>query len=168
MRRSSHNFGFTLMELVLVLVVIAICAAISAPNLRGFARGRTLPNTATALMTTARWCRVQALSDGVEYRLNLDAAASKWWVTKDDGTGANFTDVTDDLGREYAMPEGVTISDITFQGQMPAADVGTYISFRPGGKTDAAKITLSSGDFTVVVGCDTPLGSYRVLEGGAR
>jgi Tfp pilus assembly protein FimT len=154
------------MELVLVLVVIAICAAIAAPNLRGFAHGRKLPNTATALMTTARWCRVQALSDGVEYRLNLDASANKWWVTMDDGTGTNFTDVTDDLGREYAIPEGVTISDITFQSQMPASDAGIFISFRPGGKTDAAKITLSSDNFTIAVGCDTPLGSYRVMEGG--
>jgi len=167
MRRSSHNFGFTLMELVLVLVVIAICAAIVAPNLRGFAHGRTLPNTATALMTTARWCRVQALSDGLEYRLNLDTSAGKWWVTKDDGTGANFTGVADDLGREYTMPEGVTISDISFQSQMAASDAGTFISFRPGGRTDVAHITLSSDNFTVAVACDTPLGSYHVVEGVA-
>ena len=53
MRRNMHNLGFTLMELVLVLAVIAICAAIAAPTLRGFAKGRLLPNTATELVTTA-------------------------------------------------------------------------------------------------------------------
>jgi prepilin-type N-terminal cleavage/methylation domain-containing protein len=167
MQRSSHNFGFTLMELVLVLVVIAICAAIAAPNLRGFAHGRTLPNTATALMTTARWCRVQALSDGVEYRLNLDSSAGRWWVTRDDGTGTNFTAVSDDLGREFTLPEGLTISDISFQSQITAYDAGVFISFRPGGRTDVAKITLSSDNFTLSVSCDTPLGSYHVDPGGA-
>ena len=166
MRRSSHNFGFTLMELVLVLVVIAICAAIAAPNLRGFARGRTLPNSAMALMTSARWCRQQALSDGLEYRLNLDASAGKWWVTKDDGSGTVFNPVPDDLGREYTLPTGVIISDITFQSEIPASDAGTFISFGPGGKTDVAKITLASDNLTIAVGCDTPLSSYHVVEGG--
>ena len=115
MRQKTHNLGFTLMELVLVLAVIAICAAIAAPNLRGFAKGRLLPNTATALVTTARWCRVQALSEGTEYRLNFDTMGGKWWVTKADDTGVTFANVTEEFGREYTVPEGITIQNIDVQ-----------------------------------------------------
>src|SRR3954462_8563114 len=98
--RWHHRSAFTLIEIVLVLMVIAICAMVAAPKLANFSKGRALPNSATALATTARWCRVQALSEGVTYRLNLDPTGNRYWVTKADGTGINFTQVTNDMGRE--------------------------------------------------------------------
>ena len=163
MRRPVRQLGFTLIELVLVLLIIAVCASIAAPTLSGFARARALPNTATDLVTTARWCRVQSLSDGVEYRLNLDKQGGKWWVTKDDGTGSNFTSVSPELGQERPLPEGVAIANIEFQ-TLPAQGDVPYVSFRPGGKTDVARITLSYQSQSVVVACDTPLGSFHVVE----
>jgi general secretion pathway protein G len=169
MRRPFGKDGFTLMELVLVLAVIAICAAIAAPTLSGFARGRALPNAATELVTTARWCRMKALSDGVEYRLNLDARAGTWWVTKDDGTGTNFVDVTEELGRAYTLPDGVAILDITFETAPDAqTDAGTFIYFKPGGRTEVASVTLTYGTMVTVVLCDSPLGSFRIETGATQ
>lgn len=163
MRRPVRQLGFTLIELVLVLLILAICAAIAAPTLSGFARARALPNTATDLVTTARWCRVMSLTDGVEYRLNLDKGGGKWWVTKDDGTGSNFVSVTQELGQERPLPDGVAIADVLIQS-LPAQGDVPYISFRPGGKTDVARITLSYQDLTAEIACDTPLGSFHIVE----
>ncbi len=156
-----------MMELVLVLAVIAISAAIAAPALSGFAHGRVLPNSVTDLVTVLRWCRVKALSDGIEYRLNLDRPANTWWVTKDDGSGTTFVDVTDDdLGRAYVLPEGIVIQDIEYQTVRDAAkaDEGTYIPFLPGGRTEAARITLASDRRVMAVECVTPLGTYHIAE----
>src|ERR1041384_7735966 len=113
MRSHTHNpapLGFTLIELVLVLAIICVCAMVVAPYLGGFTRGRVLPNTAAQFAATARWCRVQAITQGFSYRMNFDAGGGKWWVTKDDGTtGLSFAEVPDEMGKEYTLPDGVLI-----------------------------------------------------------
>ena len=147
-----------MIELVLVLAILAICAMIAAPGLGGFARGRILPNTATDLVTTARWCRVQALSEGVTYRLNMDVDGRRWWVTKDDGSGVNFTPVVADLGKEYTLGEGLVMETTIL-----AVNGETYISFGPGGRTDVGTITLVVDPARATIACDTPLGTYHIV-----
>jgi prepilin-type N-terminal cleavage/methylation domain-containing protein len=165
MRQRLGQPGFTLVELVLVLLVIAVCAAIAAPSLSGFARGRALPNASQDLVTTTNWCRVKSLGDGVEYRLNFDKAAGKWWVTKDDGTGSNFVDCTESLGTEYIVPEGVSISSVEFKTLPENVDDQTiFISFRPGGRTDVATITLAYNEHYAYVACETPSGMFHITE----
>src|SRR6185295_20180437 len=124
-----HRSAFTLIEIVLVLMIIAICAMVAGPKLANFSRGRALPNAAVSLATTARWCRVKALGDGVQYRLNLDTSNNCYWVTKDDGTGKNFTELTDDMGRKVFLPEGILMSC----PDIPTTEDGTFLTFEPGG-----------------------------------
>jgi prepilin-type N-terminal cleavage/methylation domain-containing protein len=156
---TTASRGFTLFELVLVMAIIAVCAAVVAPYLGGFARGRVLPNTATQFAATARWCRSQAISEGVTYRLNFDAENGKWWVTK--GDGKIFKPVTDELGKEYVLPEGLVI-ETTLQ---PAED-GLYATFDPAGRSTTAAFKLKSGENWIEVVCDTPRSSYRILPPG--
>ena len=80
--------GFTLLELVLVLVVLAIMAGIAAPTLRGFARGRNVPDAAAQLVTLTRWAHAQAIAEGRVYLLNLDPAGGKYWLTVEEGNVA--------------------------------------------------------------------------------
>ncbi|HEY4328156.1 MAG TPA: prepilin-type N-terminal cleavage/methylation domain-containing protein [Phycisphaerae bacterium] len=178
MRRTSTNLGinpstnlgaqrgFTLVELLLVLLIIAVVAAIAAPTLSGFTRGRVLPNTAGNLVTTARWCRNAAISDSIAYRLNIDIGQRKWWVTKDDGTG-NFVQVPEEYGKEVILPDGIDFQGVVFQSQAPDTD-GSYITFDPGGKTEAAIITLGSDGRTMEVACDTPLGTFHIVQGAVQ
>lgn len=159
MRIKRQHSGFTLIELLLVLAIIAICATVVAPSLAGFTRGRVLPNTAGQLAATARWCRSQAISEGLTYRLNFDADAGKWWVTK--GQGTTFNPVTDELGRDYILPEGLVIKT-----NLKPADDGLYASFDPAGRTQPAAFRLESGSNWVEVACETSLSSYRILPPG--
>ena len=162
---TGHNLrGFTLIELVLVLSIIALCAAIAVPSLGGFTRGRALPNAAASLVGTTRWCRVKAISEGLAYRLNFDAHAGKWWVTKDDGTtGLNFVPVDDELAREFTLAEGIVLT-----ANIAPIENATYITFDPAGRSDVTAIRLQSGDNYIDIANDTPLGTYHVVIGGRQ
>jgi len=165
--------GFTLIELLLVMLIIAICVGIAAPQMAGSTRARTLPGNAADFVTLTRWCRVQALQHGVNYRLNLDTTEMKWWVTKADITGANYTLVADDkntkekdqMGREYKLPDGMTIeTDI-----LPdAVDGGIYIGFTPSGRCDPKTVTFSYMNMSLDVKCDSPLGTYHIVDPGTQ
>jgi Tfp pilus assembly protein FimT len=148
---------------VLVLVIIAICAAVAAPTLSGSTRARALPNTATEFITTTRWCRVQALSDGVHYRLNLNVDEGKWSVTKDDGTGINFIPVTNPMASEFKLPEGVSM-----EPNIKAVDGEVHIDFGPGGRTQVGSVRFIYGDASLEVKCDAPMGSYHLVTGPTR
>ena len=160
----EHRSGFTLMELVLVLLILAMCAAAAAPALRGFSRGRRLPNTAQELALAARWCRVQAISEGTTYRLNIGVKDSRYWVTKLDPETQTYVPVkTDFMPEETVLPEGISIdTTIAADGDLQ------YISFDPAGRTDVATIELSAEGSVIDVSCDRPFGVYKVVSGGGR
>jgi type II secretion system protein H len=167
MNRRWHNSGFTLMELLLVMVVIAVAAAIAAPGFTGFSRGRRLPNTAMALMTTARWCRAQSIINGTPYHLNLDRANRQWSVTKDDGTGV-FVDVddTEKMGQLYTLPEGIEFAEPSFESNEEDEPSMDYVTFKPTGRSDVVTIRLlaTEGGRYVDIANDMPLGTFHILS----
>lgn len=166
MQQRMHKLGFTLMELLLVMLIIAVSAAIVAPSFTGFSRGRRLPNTATALMTTGRWCRVQALSEGTTFRLNIDRSGRQWSVTKDDGTGL-FKDVTEETGKAHPLPEGIDFGEMVFESTVEANPDGDYVTFKPSGRTDVVTISLVSQEgHAISVACDMPLGTFHIVKTG--
>lgn len=166
MQRRMHKPGFTLIELLLVMMIIAVTAAIVAPSMSGFSRGRRLPNTATSLVTVARWCRVQALTDGVPYRLVIDRGNRLWTVMKDDGTGTGvYVQVEGDLGKATTLPEGIEFGDMTFQSDFRADETGDFVTFAPGGRTDVVTIPLTSDSgANVSIACDMPLGTFHIVK----
>jgi len=168
MRRGINKPGFTLLELLLVMLLIAVAAAIVAPSFGGFSRGRRLPNTAVSLVTTARWCAVKARSEGTTYRLVLDRSQRFWKVTKDDGTG-QFIDETELEGQAHNLPEGINFGELTFQSTIESEQQEDYVTFKSTGRTDVVRITLvSDNDLRVTVACDMPLGTFHVLADAVK
>ncbi|MGN6368717.1 MAG: pilus assembly FimT family protein [Phycisphaerae bacterium] len=157
--RRTISRGFTLLELVLVLAIMAIAMAVVAPSLSAYAKGRDTVNTAGLFVATARWCRAQSIATGNLYRLNLDISANKWFVTADKG-GGNFAEVDGEYG-SYTLPNGVTMTS-----DAPRQDTSQMqvIEFDPTGRSDPATVHfVGQKNSTADVACDTPSDLYHVL-----
>src|ERR1700744_5175693 len=88
------RLGFTLLELVLVMVIIVIALSIVAPKLTGFSRGRQLHDAADQFLSMTRLARSQAATNGTVYRITIDAQNGSYQLTRQDGQ--NFVAIQND------------------------------------------------------------------------
>src|SRR5256885_2775533 len=83
--RGTSNFGrrrggFTLLELVFVLLLLSVIASIVVPPMRNFARGRKLSDAARDVVSATNYARSQAISEGTTYRLYFDLNNRQFWL----------------------------------------------------------------------------------------
>src|SRR3982751_5148497 len=84
-RPRSRSRGFTLLELIVVLLVLSVLFAMAAPSMSGFGAGRAAKQTASQIVSLSRWARERAISEGRTYRLNFDTANQVYFVTAANG-----------------------------------------------------------------------------------
>jgi Tfp pilus assembly protein FimT len=150
--------GFTLLELVLVLVIVTAVLGMVAPSLSGFAEGRKPGEAALQFATCSHWARDQAVSEGATYQINIDADKRTWQIVHVDGNVQ--TPAEGEMGREYKADESVTVTALR-PGGMPL----TEIVFEPTGRVDVGEVRFagSAGRQASVV-CDSSLDNYRITE----
>lgn len=179
--------GFTLIELILVMMLICTVLGMAAPSLRGFFQSHQATDAAGQIVALAQYARTQAASEGRTYRLNFDTQAGQYWLTAQDG--ANFAVLGREFGRTFALPEGVAFESVTTVvttdagAQSVAATATTEtatattavsappgagtptecVDFRPDGSATTAKVRINGrrGD-RWEVGCPSPAESFRV------
>ena len=155
-RRSAG--GFTLLELVLVLLLISVVLAMAAPSLRGFVRARQTADAASQLLAMTQWARSQAAAEGRSYRLNVDAQAGAYWLSVE--RGGAFVELDGEYGRHFRLPDGVAAGLET-----PADDSADYIQFHPNGRCDEATIELRGRQGEVFrVTCDSATERFRIAS----
>lgn len=107
MKRRS---GFTLLEMVLVLAVIVMLAAMAYPTMTGWFRGETMKSASDTVRAAISMARHLAIEEGEPYRLcivegggNLRAAPDR-----DDAWNGGTSDEEEE--HEDALPQGVALS----------------------------------------------------------
>ena len=84
---AKQRKGFTMVEAILVVAVLAIVAAMGAPKLSAALQRRTTASAADQFVLTHSLTRSTALRFGRVAQLHVDAAAQRFWVDVD--TSAN-------------------------------------------------------------------------------
>lgn len=157
---QPRRAGFTLFELVLVMLVLAVVMAMVAPKLSGVATGRRTGDTATQVVSLAYYARNAAVTEGRTYRLNLNPRDGTYWLTCQ--AGGVFQDPGNGWGLIFQLPEGLRI-DSDFQQRQD----GMYVEFRSTGRTEPGYVRVSDEDGRMVeIVCESPTELYRILAPG--
>jgi general secretion pathway protein H len=117
MRRTAP--GFTLLEVVLVLAIVALASLLAAAAIGGGTDGMRLRSAAKEVAAQLRFTRAQALATGEPQRFTIDPAAHAWTAPKERGgelspklsivfTGAREVQPAEGIGAIVFFPDGAS------------------------------------------------------------
>jgi len=144
--------GFTMLEMLLVLAVVLVMAAVAAPSMEALQADSRLH--AAADIIRARWAdaRARAAEDGIAYRFGVVQQSGKFRVAPDaaefwsgDGPASLETDVPP-LVLEDTLPRGVAFADAADPDGGGGGDYVPLITFLPDGTArENVEIAFRSG-----------------------
>ncbi len=145
-RGVSSEGGFTLIELILVMIVIFTLATVVAPRFSDFFPSYQVRKSTEHLFAWARKARADAAVTGVRQRLVFDSKNKKFWIeyearpVKEPG---KFVLLSGAWGEE-TLPEGVEFESLEGAETSSSNGETKYIEFRPDGTSSDATLILAN------------------------
>jgi prepilin-type N-terminal cleavage/methylation domain-containing protein len=128
--------GFTLVELMVVVTIMGILLAVSAPAMSRFAGNWRLNGAAANMAMVMRSARSAAVSKDVDVVFTFDDAQGQYSYIEDTN-GNGDADAGERQSAVQTLPPGITINDytvpqttVTFNGKGSTADGGTIVMKR--------------------------------------
>lgn len=159
--RTHHgrNDGFTLLELILVMVILSTVLAMAAPSLRGFFASRQTHDTAAQILALTQLARSQAISEGIVYRLNFDTTERTYWLTAQQA--GIFEQLKTGFGQIFTLPKDMVMELEDIEEQ----DMDMFLSFTPHGTVTAGTVRLiDRRGRALEVTCPTVTESFSIVE----
>lgn len=140
--KSRFRSGFTMIELLLVIVIIGIAIGIAMPSFVRSIQGQRLGSAARTLVTVARYARSMAVLRQSDLTLSFNLANGQIDLISTNVTLPRFT----------RMIEGVNIASVHIEGKEPAADGTCSVEFRRNGvcRPFTVKIVDRHGSYVIV------------------
>jgi type IV fimbrial biogenesis protein FimT len=83
---KNGNKGLTLVEVIIVIVIIGILAALSVPAIKSWLPNQQLRSAANELYSNLQWAKLNAIRKNETWSITFDAANLQYRIT--DGSGA--------------------------------------------------------------------------------
>ena len=179
--------GFTLLELLVVLVIISIAAAFVGPQVAGSMSTLTLKTAAKKVASSLRYARSQATSEGRPYFVLFDTDKGRLTIksgqtaTKEDkekeaAEGEQDTGTSEGMADEavkerfkvYALPEGVRFDRVVSDKNEDISDVFQIIFFPNGGSSGGEVLLENDRGRRYNISVDFVTGTVRLGEAGAK
>ena len=142
--KSSHfRHGFTLIELMVVMLLISIVLAVALPRFEGGVFEDPTKKLSRWLINTVRTLRSQAIQRQQIQSLVIDLGNRKMWITNEEMDEAAVS-ASAENGR--TLPGTMQFVDVRFPGTEPVTSGTAQINFYPAGFSDHALIRLENDD----------------------
>jgi prepilin-type N-terminal cleavage/methylation domain-containing protein len=149
--KIGRDRGFTLLELLIVVIIIGIVLTLSYPSLSRGSTTLRLHATGRDILNTFRYAREKAVTEQTGMRVTIDREKQTLLLTDIFGEG----------NRIYSLPQDVKIQGLKLAGaEMPNNPL--TVRFSPNGSSDRAEVLLKSKTGSVLRVITDP------ITGGAR
>lgn len=146
--RALHA-GVTLLEMLVVLAIMALVAALVVPTLGSGVSSAELKGAARQVAAGLRLARSEAVATRRETSLVLDLERRAFHVDRD--------------AREHALPRDVELKLFTAQSDLVSDRVGA-IRFYPDGGSNGGRVTIASGERKYEVDVDWLTGRVAIAD----
>jgi len=143
---AGRDSGFTLIEMLIGLTLVALLLTISVPLISGDSEDARAQTAARVLAADLRWLRQEAIARGRETALLVDLAAKRYRREAD--------------GIERALPSGFSLSFASL-GDREVGEA-TRIRFRADGTSTGGRVEMARGARRYAVEVSWPLGRIQV------
>lgn len=158
-KTDPKHRGFTLLELILVMIIMCTVLAMAAPSLRGFFSSRKIADVAEQILALTHYAKTQSVYQSGYYRLNFEPTQREYWLSSLDK--GQFQRLKSDFGSKFTIPGDIEIDFENFDRQGSLY----YIDFRPEGYSRQCRILLEDDKENYIdVVCYGPAENFEVIE----
>ncbi|HLC15726.1 MAG TPA: GspH/FimT family pseudopilin [Thermodesulfovibrionia bacterium] len=99
MNINNNKYGFTLVELLVTLAIIAIVASIGVPEITNFGSSYKVRSASTDLLQNMRLAKAMAVKENREYLIIFESDKERYLIGHDGDEDGNLTTVGDAVGK---------------------------------------------------------------------
>ncbi len=151
--------GFTLIEIILVLVILGVIAGLTVPRIGQNFIELQLKRTANDLSYLMRYAQSRAITKNRMVRLEFDDNFSKVWLTQSteeaspEEDNKSFERITGRLGRTLTVPDKIYLEAETVP-----------VQFYPDGSMDRVRLYVCHEKDCLTVSTQEQRGAVRVFD----
>ena len=167
---STGKRAFTIVEMVVVIVLVAVLAGMIAPRLGGAGQGAKLRASARRFFVTAQYARDFAATHRCDCRVVLDPAKGEYYLIYQPDPQrrpSEFRRIRGGPGKGEQLGEGVRFGLV--RSESPFRRDGAIrkdrgITFHPSGQSDAAVVQITDGRGTYSLLVFPSRGQSKLVE----
>jgi general secretion pathway protein H len=140
------NRGFSLIELLVVLILLSLSVALVGPSLSRFSRTMELKGAAQKVSGILRNCRSEAVNKGKVYQVVFNPESREIRVHSVESSTEGDDKKEDPIPQKtYWLPEGIQMKGDPMTSSLSASELPP-IEFYPNGGSNGGTILINSPD----------------------